>query len=327
MDKFYESAAAYEFRVEQSFASKLHLSSQALPLLLDSFPGEKSELEFRFRDLFSDYEDIFFTTLRDKQKLIGILTLIKNTLIHDNHTFNGVTLSYMAVDRSYPPGSISKIFKYYVKDELYINFDYIIGFPRKSMRGFWEFQGFASKTISNAKRILLPIKSNSSEILVYEIFNEDKIDILKYIYDQGTRDKLSYESRSDSQWKRIFFQFKNSKFLIYLLVDRNKVITGYLIMNKDEILELIVLSNDKFFDIGKLNILSNLEVNFIPYWSLVLNGDLLKNSFLGMVRISETHLVRRDVVFRSKYSILEKIFMNTRRFAPATFPTNPLAFN
>ena len=312
--------------------AKSHISIPAIFLLVNSFPGDQNLLKFQFRKLFEDFDDIFFVSIHDKQKLVGILTLIRNRIIFNDSLLHGVTLSYMAVEKNLVPGSVTKHFKSYVNQDLFSTYDYIIGFPRKIMKGYWEMQGFASGIIDDSARIYFPRIKKSSKNIKCKLFTIDYFQEIKNIYLVNLKNTIVGELRSDNQWNRILSDFMQGKSSIYIYVNEDDKVCGYLILRDKKAIEFSLLNVRSEVTNEILNCISVLGLSSLPVSSLHLDINLLITLPTVKLVFEPKNIEKRSVIFKSRITSLENTFKKSSvadagEQKISFFPILPLGYN
>jgi hypothetical protein len=312
--------------------AKSHISIPAISLLVNSFPGDQKLLEFQFRKLFENFDDIFFVSIHDKHKLVGILTLIRNRIIFNDLLLHGVTLSYMAVEKNLVPGSVTKYFKMYVNQDLLSNYDYIIGFPRKIMKGYWEIQGFASSVIDDSARLYFSRIKQSSKNIKCELFRIDYFQEIKNIYLVNLNNFVVGELRSHNQWNRILSDFMQGRISIYIYVNEDDKVCGYLILRDKKAIEFSLLNVRSEVTNEILNSISDLGLSFLPVSSLHLDINLLTTLPTVKLVFEPKNIEKRSVVFKSRITSLENTFKKSLvadagEQKISIFPILPLGYN
>lgn len=136
-------------------------------LLSESLPGDKNLLQKRIRALMTaNLSQNTYTIVDKNREIASVLIYFADIFYYEGKELSIAYLSHLATAKKYRGGGVTRNIMDFVQSNLCNEHDFIYGYPRRAIRGFWGRLGFTELTNTKVKLFKFP-KSICQKIRVF----------------------------------------------------------------------------------------------------------------------------------------------------------------
>jgi hypothetical protein len=209
---------------------------QFASILASRFTHTHVDYQYFFNRLTSQSSQII-VMIRNGFIIEGGMILVPGKYSHSHCSLNSLGMSFMAKRLGSSVTNIGAIFAEYLNLKLEKEYDVLIGFQRKQLRGYWRSYGFAEFENGNYDnwRLLLselpPIDYSGN----WYSYQEDDFEKLIALRNLDVSDVL-FRVRDKQSWRLILKNFLEENGKIYVFKKEDSI-TGYVFLQDNQVLE------------------------------------------------------------------------------------------
>lgn len=218
--------------------------TQVLELAINRLPGGNDHVRDTFTKLFESGIDQEWILAVDSTGFVhGFLNIRTKSFILYGQSFRVLGASFMVTSKTKTNLSIADL----LREELFkesISYDLIIGFARKKMDYYWTKFGFLGLGCYPEMKLSLYdiISPSTCNSLTITLFSEKDFDALIQVYDDCSRNNISYFKRDNHDWRLLLNKVLENEHMCLHLLKNGQQIIGYIVHNGNNIIELCINS-------------------------------------------------------------------------------------